>query len=512
MQMRPEDLQLALRPRSRWEAIELGTMLVRRHAGAVWRPWLALSVPVFALVNALFWWLDQLWLAGLALWWWLPVFDRIPLYVLSRAVFGHTPGVMQALRALPDWRRGRLVAHLLWRRLNPWRMLGLPVDLLEEGSPAAKRARRRQIIRGQRGHGLLLAGLCVQFVLVLMLGVVMGVSLFVPTELLSPSAQALWTPPMLASPRWAQVAMNAVWWLALSVIEPFHVGAGFGLYLNRRVHLEGWDIELALRRLRARLGRGAGAVLLAACVLLPGVAAAQAGGGAPAVEADAADERRTLADIFADEPALDVHAFIQSVEDAGRDPLLNQQQTRRSWIRVSQAEPATSQSPFQWQFSAALAQFSERALWVLVAGLAVLLILTAPRWWPWMRRAARAGVRERIPGSSVTALSEEAALPPDLHARARALWQAGARREALALLYRGSLAALAGHPDVTLPASATEAECLRLSRHLPESEQRAAFVQLVQVWQRAAYAGRWPEDTEFDALGGELAQRLRWPT
>jgi len=505
--MRPEDLQVALRPRSPWEAVELGTALVRRHAGAVWRPWLALSLPVFALVNALLWWLDQLWLAGLVLWWWLPVFDRIPLYVLSRAVFGQVPGVMQTLRALPDWRRGRLVAHLTWRRLNPWRTLGLPVDLLEDGTPAAKRARRRQIVHGQHGHGLLLAGLCAQFVLVVMLAVVFGGLLFVPAELLSPSVQALWTTLVETPPRWAHLALNAALWLGLSVIEPFHVGAGFGLYLNRRVQLEGWDIELALRRLRARLRRGAGAVLLAACVLLvPGWVAAQA-------QADAADERRTLADIFGDERVVDVEAFIHALEDARQDPLLNQQRTRHSWIPRTEVDP-DAQSPSWWRrqqgtLVPALARLGEVALWVLAAALALLLALTAPRWWPWMRRTTRA--REHAPDVTATPVMAQSPLPSDVLASARGLWRAGARREALALLYRGSLAALAEHPQIAPPASATEAQCLRLSHHLPEPGQRAAFAQMVHIWQRAAYAGRWPDDAEFDALGGELAQRLGWP-
>ena len=29
-----------------------------------------------------------------------------------------------------------------------------------------------------------------------------------------------------------------------------YVGAGFGLYLNRRTQMEAWDVEIALRRLR----------------------------------------------------------------------------------------------------------------------------------------------------------------------------------------------------------------------------------------------------------------------
>jgi hypothetical protein len=31
-------------------------------------------------------------------------------------------------------------------------------------------------------------------------------------------------------------------------LEPFYVAAGFGMYLNRRVELEAWDIEQEFRR------------------------------------------------------------------------------------------------------------------------------------------------------------------------------------------------------------------------------------------------------------------------
>jgi hypothetical protein len=46
---------------------------------------------------------------------------------------------------------------------------------------------------------------------------------------------------------------NLAYVLAESLIEPFFVTAGFALYLSRRVMLEGWDVELGLRRLARRL-------------------------------------------------------------------------------------------------------------------------------------------------------------------------------------------------------------------------------------------------------------------
>jgi hypothetical protein len=89
--MRLELLSVALRPRDPWEAMDLGVALWRRHFGAILRPWLGLSLPVFVLAAALAWSIDALWLLGLLMWWLKPWFDRVPIYVLSRAVFGSVP-------------------------------------------------------------------------------------------------------------------------------------------------------------------------------------------------------------------------------------------------------------------------------------------------------------------------------------------------------------------------------------------------------------------------------------
>jgi hypothetical protein len=35
---------------------------------------------------------------------------------------------------------------------------------------------------------------------------------------------------------------------AVAFLEPFYVAAGFGMYVNRRVALEAWDIEQEFRR------------------------------------------------------------------------------------------------------------------------------------------------------------------------------------------------------------------------------------------------------------------------
>ena len=35
---------------------------------------------------------------------------------------------------------------------------------------------------------------------------------------------------------------------SVAFLEPFYVAAGFGMYVNRRVALEAWDIEQEFRR------------------------------------------------------------------------------------------------------------------------------------------------------------------------------------------------------------------------------------------------------------------------
>ena len=137
--MRIEALTVALRPRTAWEAVELGMALVRRHAVAIWAPWLILTLPVLVVVNLLAWSIDAIWLAALVMWWLKPLFDRVALYVLAHAVFGDVPTARRTLLAQRHWGLRWMPAYLSWRRLGPVRSLYLPVDLLE-GDRARTRA------------------------------------------------------------------------------------------------------------------------------------------------------------------------------------------------------------------------------------------------------------------------------------------------------------------------------------------------------------------------------------
>jgi hypothetical protein len=546
--MKIESLAVELRPRSGWEAMELGAALVRRHAAAIWLPWIIVTGLAFVLLNLAAWAIDQLWLALLAMWWLRPVFDRIPLYVLSRSVFGSVPTVADTVRAQLHWGWRPMLGHLTWRRLSPFRTAMLPVDLLEGAAPAVMRERRRVIGAGNGGHAAMLLLMCLHFIVALQFSALLIPMVFVPNELLSETARGAWLTITENPPVWALIALNLVDWLAVALIEPFYIGAGFGLYLNRRTQLEAWDLEIAFRRMRQRLAAATGTALLALVCLAPlamspGPASAQETAAAPAevapvdaaaaeeeatedgaVEEDAVDEDtvdedttedeprdRRLEDIFGDQTVAH-EAFGRSVKRAYTDGDLRPKQTITTW-KPKTKKDEKKKDPFdmpelRW-LGTVFAFFVEYGLWLLFAVLVGVLIATAKHWLPWLQAVARPPLAVPEP-VEVRAVDHHEPLPPDIAATARRLWAQGQPRRALALLYRASVEAMAARIDAHLPPGATEAECLRASRRMPEAEDREAFQRVVRVWQYAAYGHSLPEGGDFEALLDVLARRFRW--
>ncbi len=522
--MRIEQLTVRLRARSDWEAVELGMALVRRHAGAIWRPWLWLTLPVFALLNLGAWWIDQFWLAALLMWWLKPAFDRVPLYVISRAVFGSAPGTRETLRAQRQWGTRTLLHLLTWRRLSPVRSLYMPIDLLE-GVHGDRLRERRGVLGGQAyGTAILLTWICLLFQAVLVLGGVVAVVMYLPRDLLPDNMEAALRMLAIEWPAWLKLGWNALAWAAISVIEPFYVGAGFGLYLNRRTQIEAWDVEIVFRTLRARLAAAA-PVLLAAVLWagMDGAAAAQERHGTPpaasasasAPQAAAPDKPTppTLPIVFGDQ-RVDDRAFRKAADQAYRDPLLDRKHTQAGWERRKQAEEDVDEAPDRdnaWLsgIGNVLAFIGEWGLWLIAGVLVLSLLATARYWWPWMRGIARPPVTPPdAPQTDALVLPE--ALPDDIATTARKLWREGRPRHALALLYRASVESMSRRADIALAPGATEAECLRASRRMPQAEDRHVFARIVRMWQYAAYAERLPGEDEFDDLLGELQRRYGW--
>lgn len=239
--MQIETMALQLRPRSMSEAVDLGVRLVQANARSVW----ATFAPVYALVAmiALASGAVAEWLPALLLFWLKPWLDRTLLFVLARAVFGTPTRLVDVWIARREvwWRM--LLPTLTTRRLSPWRAYTQPALQLEGQHGAAWRARRKQLLRGKQGAAIGMHLVFAHFEVLLLVSVIALAVLFAPQD----SRLSVWGALTQSDgPTGSMLVATAYAGLVL-LLEPFYVGAGFAMYLNRRVELEAWDVEQEFR-------------------------------------------------------------------------------------------------------------------------------------------------------------------------------------------------------------------------------------------------------------------------
>lgn len=489
--MQLDRLQATLRSRTAHEAIDLGFAMTRRWAGPIWRGWLVAVVPLWLLVLALTW--SVPWLGLLLIWWLKPAWDRVPMHILSRSLFGATPSVRALIRALPRLYSHALLGPLTVFRLSPVRSFTAAVPQLE-GLRGQRALRRRQVLlRGSDGSAavsLLLAGLGIEAsVAIGLLGMVLVMLPDAPRFALDHLALAF----VEGTAPWWLVPVPALCWLvAITVVEPFYVAGGFALYLNRRTALEGWDVELSFRRIARRIARSQRqlAGLLMAAVLGAAPLAAQAQPTAPEIE-------ETVQEVLSDE------LFGTTRTETSWQP--------REWADLDWEWPWGDSEPEPAVDLPGLGSAIEVVLWV-VFGLGLLgLVLMLVRQWGARSPAARPEPRAlpRLGTARPAALPGGALLPADPEAAARRLWAQGEATAALGVLFATAVDRLTHVHGLPLDPSATEGELLRTARRsgLPVS-LLDPFTALTQAWQSAAYAHRAPTEASFQALFARLGPLL----
>jgi hypothetical protein len=239
--MRADAFAIRLRRRGKLEAVDLGVRLCQSAAPSVFRCYLAVAVPFILLSLASF--EIATWLPSVVIWCGKPWLDRTVLFALSRAAFGQ----QTQLRDLWQAQRSVLWRQLLltWtlRRLSPWRSLTQPVYQLEGLSIWKMRKRILQIRAGTTGTGFTITAAFSMIEAALTLAVLSLALYFVPGDV-----QIDWMRLLSEDNRAVAFASAAAYGIVVAFLEPFYVGAGFALYLNRRVELEAWDVEQELRR------------------------------------------------------------------------------------------------------------------------------------------------------------------------------------------------------------------------------------------------------------------------
>ena len=224
------------------EAADLGVRLCQGSARSVYRCYGLVALPVASLALASY----ELasWLPPLVLWFAKPWLDRTILFVLSRAAFGQTTTPSDVWNAQRQVWWSQLLFTWTVRRLSLWRSFTQPVYQLEGLSIRMAGARVRQIRQRSMGSALMITNAFSLSETALMLAVVSLVFW------LAPAGRTAGVLEVLSGglPGFLSVTLAVAYAIAVMFLEPFYVGAGFAMYLNRRAELEAWDIEQEFRR------------------------------------------------------------------------------------------------------------------------------------------------------------------------------------------------------------------------------------------------------------------------
>jgi len=468
--MRLEDVTAEIRPRSDWEAVDLGFAMVRRdfwRCFAVW--WLVLLLPTMAAG----WFLREMPLVlAMLFWWWKPVGSRMVLFDLSRRLFGERPGWKAVFREMPRaWFR-RFFYRMFVARFSPWLPVTLAVEDLEGLRGKAYRQRAKQLAR--RGDGVVMwiyfaADLTAAW---LALSIFAIVIMMMPEGESGPWQAALeafdrnrpFEIPLVISWTAAGCAM-----LGMALVDIFVTGAGFGVYVNNRTWLEGWDVELAFKRLGQRLGKVAAVLAFIASLCF----------AIPAQAQDFTRDQEIIREVKAHED-FKVHS---------------------ETYKVPVSKPKSSSS--SWSFGTLPGYVATVFAFTALAALIGFIV-----WLVWSNRHAfklaksgegkidRAPPARTVMGMEITSES----LPKDIPSAAWALWAAGRRHEALALLYRGTISKVVDVAQVEIQESDTEGDCLRRVVEAGDTAHPNYFRGLTSAWMRVAYAAQEPPEVEVRAL------------
>lgn len=479
-----DKLQFKASVRSGWQAIDLGFLMARDW----WRPLFtmtALPATLLLLPLLLIFWESPLWTVFIV-WWLKPFWERLPLYFASRRVFAEEPSEWDILRQASSIFRGDWLPWLLWRRLSFYRAFDAPVTVLEALKSKA-RSQRLKVLHGKHTD-IALANQLVCFCceVILALGLLTGLLFFIPDSL-----------GLEIYDSFEKLTLTGAWiitlcyFAAMILIMPFHCMAGFALYLNRRIELEAWDIEITFRNLSQRK-KQSGSSLVASILIPVVIALALVAQPSPALATTTHNN----------ESAKQLIAEVLKGEDFGREEVVEK------WRFINWVEQNEDKIPewfidlIEWWESnfefddPTESTLNTTAFWlkVLLVGLFIcLLAYLFYRFRAPLKKFGSSQSREAAPEILFGLDLRPESLPEDVPDQVIKLWQANQPREALGLLYRASLSQLIQQHSLAFKASHTEAECAALVQSYGIQSLSYYFSKLTQVWRRLAYGHELPD-------------------
>jgi len=245
--MQLDQITTQLRIRTTFESIDLGFVMARKWFIPLWKLWVIIALPVFILSAFFFHTKDSEWIGLFIIWWLKPLYEPALTFWLSRTLFSEQISLKQVMK---QWFKVIIkplfFSSLLWHRFNFNRSFYYPLVLLEQQKGEAKS--RRAAVLGHGQNSFWLTWICFVFEFVIFISCYFFILIMMPETMVDRFLN-----DELYSVDIGIILDYAILFIAMSLIAPFYLAAGFSLYINRRTKLEAWDLEIKFKNMQNRL-------------------------------------------------------------------------------------------------------------------------------------------------------------------------------------------------------------------------------------------------------------------
>jgi hypothetical protein len=304
-----------------------------------------------------------------------------------------------------------------------------------------------------------------------------------------------------------ETEQSKVWYFATlgsavvtaGLVAPFYVGAGFIVYINRRMSLEAWDVEHRFRRIKPRTAASLGTALLVCLIALS--------------PNDASAENRAQ---FLPPITSISNTIVELQADEGIGTMRTVKRLRfKDDFAFDGSDDSSSFDSF-WdpqgliRLLISLVENFQIFIWVVAAIFIVLLLYTIRGF---RKPNLNLSPLSRGDSDSADAVSHPltADLPTNIPAAAQKLLNEGNRRQALSVLFRGALRAVMNQYELKILRGATESDCQKTIGAVANDQQVSLFNRLLVIWQREAYANDPQDEQHISVLINDWSAAFNTP-
>lgn len=496
--MNLDTITVKIRPRNSWEAMDIGFILARQWYSRLWRLWLLTALPATTLFIFIGWLLPGMTAKWSLFFFWLckPLYEPPILYWISQALFGSQNTLKKTLTETRQKLSFKFLYFILLQRLNPFRAFSLPVLLLERLQGKESRKRQKVLKEGHDASGLL-TGLSFFIEIILTFSLMIVIYWLIPDELRWIDFDTfIFTPD-----RWILLFAYII---SCSIFAPFYICASFMIYISRRVELEAWDIEIGFKKLHNRLQKlKKGFVRDIAALLVLFISTSlfipEKSWCAPNNPETARETIKTV---------LQQKEFGEEIKEYRwvQKKIKEESEPDSAWEEWLEALLDSLSEFFEGvdKFHLSLAKIGKFLLWSFAIALILYLLIKYTSLREWLTARLSVPGKNNAPPEIMFGMDlRPESLPDDLKSTCLQLLSEGNKREAMSLLYRGTLSRLVNGFQLEVHSSYTENECCDEVKKSRPKQEATFFSKLTSLWVLLAYGHRNPDTDTCRKLIGQ---------